>query len=344
MPLKTNLLERFAINAGMVPGIMIDMGIPLFQLYAMIGAMETGFFRHLAEGPATASALAEKMNASQQGVKHLIQVLEPMGYLKENNGKYALSKIGRNMPIDILEAMAPYWKHQAAVTIPEAGRGILEAPENGVYGWEHVKSGDVGRGYQVSMRWMASSMVDGIVKKIKLPEDANVMLDVGGSHGLYTVKFCQKYPNLKGRVLDWKIGLEEAEKTLKEYPDVADRIELVERDFEKEDLPAGNDFTFLGNIIHGISPKGNQALLKKISHASNPDGMIAIQDQFAGIKGSKFGRAIAGMAGLNLFLFSGGRAYEYEQVKKWLHEAEFTKTKLHNLQQPGMSLVVSQKT
>ncbi len=195
MPLKSNLLEWFAINSGMVPGIMIDMGVPLFQLYAMIGAMETGFFRHLNEGPADAATLAEKMGASQRGVEHLLQVLEPMGYVKEKNDKYSLSKIGRNLSIDILGTMAPYWKHQAAKTIPEAGRGIIEAPEEGVYGWEHVKSGEVGRGYQVSMRWLASSMVDDIVKKIKLPQDAKMMMDVGGSHGLYTVKFCRKYPS-----------------------------------------------------------------------------------------------------------------------------------------------------
>ncbi len=148
---------------------------------------------------------------------------------------------------------------------------------------------------------------------------------------------------MKGRVIDWKIGLEEAEKTLKENPDVADRIELVERDFMEEGLPGGNDFVFLGNIIHGIGPEGNQQLFGKLAQATNASAMIAIQGQFAGIKGSKFGRTVAALAGFNLFLFAGGRAYEYEDVKDWLEQVGFSSTKLHQLQQPGMSLVVSQK-
>lgn len=169
------------------------------------------------------------------------------------------------------------------------------------------------------------------------------MLDVGGSHGLYTVAFCEKYPGLKGTVLDWEIGLEEARKTLEENPGMSDRIDLVERDFEKEELPNGYDFAFLGNIIHGVSPEGNQELFQKLSRATTSRGMVAIVDQFAGIKGSKFARAVAGLAGLNLFLFAGGRAYEFEKVKGWLADAGFTKTELKKLKQPGFSLLVSQK-
>jgi cyclopropane fatty-acyl-phospholipid synthase-like methyltransferase len=193
------------------------------------------------------------------------------------------------------------------------------------------------------MRWLASGTVDEVVGKIDLPENPDSMLDVGGSHGLYTVAFCEKYDGLNGTVLDWEIGLKETEKTLEENPAMADRIDLVERDFEKEELPGGYDFAFLGNIIHGVSPEGNRELFRKLAEATTERGMVAIVDQFAGIKGSKFARAVAGLAGLNLFLFAGGRAYPFETVKKWLADAGFTKTELKKLKQPGFSLAISQK-
>ncbi|MFH5884578.1 methyltransferase [Halalkalibaculum sp. DA3122] len=343
MPLKPNFIERFLINRGTIPGILTDMGLPMFQFFAMIGAMETGFFRYLYEEPANLETLAEKMNASERGLENLVKALEPMGYVTRKDGKLALSKMAKDMPIDLLETMAPYFRHQAAHTLPYVARGIKEAPENGVYGWEHVKGGEVGRGYQASMRWLASGTVDEVVGKIDLPEGAASMLDVGGSHGLYTVAFCEKYDGLKGTVLDWEIGLKEAQKTLEEHPEMADRIDLVERDFEKDELPGGYDFAFLGNIIHGVSPEGNQELFQKLSKATTNRGMVAIVDQFAGIKGSKFARAVAGLAGLNLFLFSGGRSYPFDTVQEWLADAGFTKTKLKKLKQPGFSLLVSQK-
>ncbi len=343
MPLKPNFLERFAINRGMIPGILSDMGLPMFQFFSMIGAMETGFFRYLNEEPVSLKKLAQKMNASERGLQNLVNALEPMGYIKREGDKLALTKLAQKMPIDLLETMAPYFRHQATHILPEVARGIKEAPEEGVYGWEHVKDGKVGRGYQASMRWLASGTVDEVVGKIDLPENPGSMLDVGGSHGLYTVSFCEKYSSLKGTVLDWEIGLEEAKKTLEENPGLADRIDFVERDFEKEELPDGYDFAFLGNIIHGVSPEGNRELFQKLSRATTEHGMVGIVDQFAGIKGSKFARAVAGLAGLNLFLFSGGRAYPFEKVKEWLADAGFTRTKLKKLKQPGFSLVISQK-
>lgn len=343
MPLKPNFLERFAINKGMIPGILSDMGLPMFQFFAMIGAMESGFFRHLNEEPADLKTLAKKMDASERGLQNLVNALEPMGYVTRDGDKLKLTKFAQKMPIDLLETMAPYFRHQAAHTLPHIARGIREAPEDGVYGWEHVKDGEVGKGYQASMRWLASGTVDEVVGKIDLPDGAKSMLDVGGSHGLYTVAFCEKYDGLEGTVLDWEIGLKEAEKTLEVHPNMADRIDLVERDFEKEELPDDYDFAFLGNIIHGVSPEGNRELFRKLSEATTDRGMVAIVDQFAGIKGSKFARAVAGLAGLNLFLFSGGRAYPFETVKKWLVNVGFTKTELKKLKQPGFSLLISQK-
>ncbi len=322
--------------------MMIDMGLPLYQLYAMIGAMETGFFRHLKAGPADPGTLAERMEVSVAGVEALIKAMEPLGYIESEEGKYALSKLGEELPIDRLEVMVPYWKHQASVGIQEAGRGILEAPENGVCGREYLKSGEVGRGYQVTMRWLASSMVDEVVKKVDLPHDVGNMMDVGGGHGLYTMAFCRKYPALKGRIVDWPIGLEEAERTLKENPGLAERIELVEKDFEKEDLPGDNDFVFLGNIVQRMGPEGNRGLMEKLAKATTDRGMIAIQDQFTGLNGSRFARAVAGLVGFNLFLFAGGRSYDVGELKQWLRELGFT-SKGMNLDQPGMSLLISRK-
>lgn len=343
MPLQPNVIERFFINRGVVPSLLVDLGIPMFQLFAMLGAMEIGFFRHLEDGPADVSSLAKRTSASERGIERLVQVLEPLGYVERDNGQYQLTGRAQDMPIDLLEPMAAYFKSQATVTLSEVGRGLREAPEDGVYGWEYVKSGTVGRGYQASMRWLASGTVDEVVKSTPLPEGAQRMLDVGGSHGLYTVAFCEKYPELTGSVLDWKIGLEEAQKTLDEHPEMADRIDLVERDLEKEELPEGYDFAFLGNIIHGIDPDSNRELFSKLARATTDRGMVGIVDQFAGIEGSKFSRTVAGLAGLNLFLFSGGRSHEADAVKRWLADVGFTESTLHDLNQPGFSLLVAWK-
>jgi hypothetical protein len=107
------------------------------------------------------------------------------------------------------------------------------------------------------------------------------MLDVGGNHGLYTSKVCEKHPGLQGTIVDWPIGLEAAQQTLDERPEMADRIELVECDFEAEELPEGYDFAFLGQIVHGLTAEGNQALFEKLSRATTERGTVTILDQVA---------------------------------------------------------------
>lgn len=345
MPLKPNLIERFFINRGDVPWLLLDAGLPTFSFWAVIAASELCLFQELKDGPQTVDGLAEELGASRRGLEVLLEALEGLDYLDRENGTVALTDTARkSLPLDLMNAMAPFFKDQMLASA-DAARAIKEAPEEGIIGWERVKSGPVGRGYQAAMRWLASGTVDEVVGKIELPEGAQRMLDVGGSHGLYTVAFCRKYPDLHGTILDWPIGLEAAERTLEENPDVADQIDLVARDFEREELPKGYDFALLGNIVHGLSPEGNRELFNRLADSTTDIGAVGIVDQLSGVSGSDFTQAVAGLIGFNLFLFSGGRSYPYEQLEEWLRQAGFLEVSQEGLRQsPGFSLVFATKT
>lgn len=345
MPLRPNIIERLLIRFGFVPGIMLDGMLAGTQAAAVVAAAELDLFREIKDRPLDVETLAERLEASPRGIGRLADVLEGLGYLEAKDGRYTLTGAARrSLPVDLLHEMAPFIKDILATNIEEAGRGVREAPEEGVYGWERVKSGPIGRGYQVSMRWLASDMVDEVVGAIDLPDGARRMLDVGGSHGLYTVEFCREHPALRGTIVDWPIGLENAKETLKEETDVADRIDLCERDFEREELPTGYDFAFLGNIVHGIDPEGNRELFRKLARATTDRGMVAILDQTAGTSGSTFTQALVALFGFNLFLFSGGRAYPYEDLRRRLQDAGFSRVEHKGLRKsPGMSLVIARK-
>ncbi|NBC15783.1 MAG: hypothetical protein GVY18_00530 [Bacteroidetes bacterium] len=344
MPLQPNLIERFLIRRGTIPPLLLDLGMSTFQVWLFLGAMEIGFFKALGDGPLDVPALADRTKATERGIEMLVEALEPLGYIERTGGRYRLTKATRrSLPLDLLQDMAPFFKAQV-MAYADVGRALREDPEDGIFGWEHVQSGEVGRSYQTAMRWLGSQTVDEVVKKVDLPDGARRMLDVGGSHGLYTVAWCRKYPDLRGTVLDWPIGLESARKTLKEHPDVADRIDLVERDFEEEDLPEGYDFAFLGNIIHGLGPDGNRELFGKLARATTERGKVALVDQIGGVSGSKFARGVAALAGFNLFLFSGGRSYPFADVQRWLSTVGFDDVAQTSLRQPGFSLVAAQKT
>lgn len=354
MPLQPNIIERQLIRRGTIPGILLDVGVSAFKQGAVIAAMELGVFDELEEGPLGMDELADRTEAAPEGIEILVQALIPLGYVERDDGTVQFTKAARrSLPEHDLQLMAVYVKENVRYCL-DAAQGIKDAPEDGIYGWEHVQSGEIGRSYQETMRWLASDMVDEAVDRVSLPDGAERMLDVGGSHGLYTVRFCEEHPGLNGTVLDWEIGLDAARNTLEDSPDVAERIDLVERDFEKEALPDGYDFAFLGQIVHGLTAEGNRELFGKLSQATTDRGMVAILDQVADPPASSllpfnplessFADGIAALLGLNLFLFSGGRAYAYDDLEQWLSEAGFSDVSYEPLRQsPGYSLVIAEK-
>lgn len=357
MPLQPNLIERQLIKRGIIPGLLVDLGVSTFKQEVLIAAIETGLFDHLQDKPGSVEDLARRTGAAVEGVGNLLRALEPLGYVEKEGSadRYRLSAAAeRGLPEGDMQVMLPFFKDQIQHMALKAAVGVKHAPEGGVYGWERVKSGKRGRAYQEAMRWLASDIVPEVVKRVNLPRGAARMLDVGGSHGLYTVAFCDKHEGLQGTVIDWDIGLDSARRTLKERPDMVQRIDLMEVDFEREELPGGYDFAFLGQIVHGVSVEGNQKLLAALARATTDNGAVAILDQFADPPKSKvplpdpgasnFGQGVAALLGFNLFLFSGGRSYAYDDVASWLRAAGFTEVSHIPLpKSPGYSVIVGGK-
>lgn len=360
MPLRPNIIERRLIRSGAIPSLMLDGAANQWGGQALVAAMETGVFNAVRESPRTVEEIADATGSAQRGVEMLVRALVPFGYLEEASSgptpRYRLTEAAdRSLPEEDLDLIGAFFREQAKRGF-DAAEAVRKAPEDGIVGWELVQDGEVGRGYQATMRWLASDMVEPVVSSLELPDGAQRMIDIGGSHGLYTVAFCEKHPQLEGRILDWPIGLEEAQRTLDERPDVADRIELVEGDFEEDDeLPGGNDLVMLGNIVHGLDEAGARELFAKIGEASTDRAVVAMVDQVddppddGGFLGfdptdTPFSRGVAALVGWGLFLFSGGRMHDWEDLVAWLSEAGFEEFSHEGLtESPGFSLVVARK-
>lgn len=344
MPLRPNFIERLLINNGIIPSALLDVGISMFQSSAVLTAGDIRLFNHLKEAPLTLEEISKKTGCSLYGLQILLTCMINLGYVNKKENYYSLSKaMQRSFPIEQFPDMVPFFR-AINEKLNNSTEAVKNNPPGGIMGWDMVKSGIVGKSYQTAMRWLGASTVKEVVSNIKMSSPKK-MLDIGGSHGLYCVEFCRKYPGLKATVLDWPIGLENAKITLAQEKDVAQRIDLFECDFEKENLPAEKyDFVFLGNIIHGLNEDANQVLFKKIADATAEKATIAILDQYSNVKGSPFVKGIASLIGWNLFLFAGGRAYDFDVVKKWLENFGVSSVTLKHLKRsPGFSLITAQK-
>lgn len=345
MPLKPNLIERLLIHNGIIPTALLDTGVNMFQASALLTAGDIRLFNHLKKEKLTLEEISKKTNCSLHGLQVLLTCMINLGYVNKKENYYSLSKAMQwSFPIELFPDMVPFFR-AVNEKLNNATDAVKTNPPGGIMGWDFVKSGEVGKSYQAAMRWLGSSTVKEVVSRIKIPHQPKKMLDIGGSHGLFCVEFCRKYPVLKATVLDWIIGLENAKITLTQEKDVAKQIDLFECDFEKENLPNENyDFVFLGNIIHGLNEEANQTLFKKIAGATTNNATIAILDQYSDVTGSPFVKGVASLIGWNLFLFSGGRAYDFNVVKKWLENFDFYSVTLTHLKRsPGFSFITAHK-
>lgn len=345
MPLRPNFIERLLIHSGIIPSALLDTGVSMFQASALLTAGDIRLFNHLQNADLTIEEIMNKTSCSLHGLEVLLTCMINLGYVNKKKDQYSLSKATRrSFPIELFPEMVPFFK-TVNEKLNRSTEAVKDNPAGGIMGWDFVKSGEVGKSYQTAMRWLGSSTVKEVVSRIKIPFSPEKMLDIGGSHGLYCVEFCRKYPGLKATVLDWAIGLENAKVTLAQEKEVSNRIDLYECDFEKDNLPAEKyDFVFLGNIIHGLNEEDNQVLFKKIAGVTTANSTIAILDQYSNVKGSAFVKGVASLIGYNLFLFAGGRAYDFDLVKKWLENCGFHSVTLTHLKRsPGFSVITANK-
>lgn len=343
MPLNPNFVERRLIRSGVVPGVLVDVQLAATLWGALIGAMELGLFEVLEPEALDLETLAERTGASRRGLAALVDALEPVGYLEREDGRVALSRAARRLPLGELAAMAPFYQAQIDI-LRESGDLLRTPPEPGA-GFRRLEADpDAVRAFHVTMRWLASLSVDEVARRLPLPDGARRLLDVGGGHGLYTVRLCERHAELRATILDRESGLESARRTLADHPGVADRIELLEGDLETDVFPEGQDVVFLGNIVHGLSPEANRDLFARIAGATNPGGEIAIVDQVAGAHGSDMSRAVAGLIGFNLYAATGGRAYPLADLAGWLAGAGYGEVRRKRLRAPGISLLLARKT
>ena len=348
MPIQPNILERTAIfNLNLVPGVMLDLaGALAFQTLRL--AAQMGLFETLAEGPSTATELAQKLNSNERGVDSLLRALASIGYVVEQDDHYRNSSLTEKWVLDAeifnLDAALTFWSAVFQELSPQALEVMQtgERPYGNIYMWLK-KNPDISHAFQQQL--MASVTLAGpdIIKKLKMPSTAAKVLDVGGGHGLFSILLCQLHPHLQGTVLDSAIALQTAELNIARH-DMADRVYLHRGDLWQENWGDGYDAILLFNLIHHYDMSQNVELLRRCQAALKPGGQVAILDQIEGKVPGNVASAFIRLIALHYFLLADGRVYAHDDIQSWFQQTGFTMAQSHRvLKVPGTSLMVAKK-
>lgn len=347
MPVQPNFLERFAFhNLNLAPAIMLDIaGVLAYQ--AVSTAVQLKVFDALAEGAATPSELARRLDAQERGIGPLLGALAATGYVEQKDGRYANSRMTQKWLLNSealdTASLLTYWDaafRELWSYAPEVIR-TGERPYD-FYTWLESTPG-LAHSFQQALVLPAHDVGPEIARKLALPDGPANLLDVGGGHGMYSVVMCQAYPELRATVLDSQKALATAQENVIKYK-LDGRIELQEGDLWAADWGRGYETILLFNMIHHFDEETNLKLLAKAADALEPGGKVAILDQIEGKVSGSAANAFIRLLALQLYLFADGRIHSHDGMEALLTQAGFEDIRSHKLAKlPGTSLMVAQK-
>ena len=335
---RFTLFERLLRRLHLLPSPVMDAfgGVLFGRLLAI--AVRRGVIEAAAARPCPLRDIAGQAGLDERAARLVCEALTVTGYLRRTPQGYFATPDARKwlLPdsphslfylVQYFETLHARWQDLEYALI----HGAPVRPYSAAFAdadWEL---------YVLAMRDLARMLLPSVMRLLHLPEGEGKLLDVGGSHGLYTIEACRRAPGLSATIMDFPQALAHA-RPLVAAAGLAGRCTLLEGDFTTHPFPPGQDVVLLFNVIHGFDREGNYRLVQRSLDALCPGGRIYILDQFdAAGRGSQLARFMPLMVGLNLLSEIGGTVYSVEDVRKWSDgRASLTK---HRTALPGVTLV-----
>jgi len=316
-----SLSDRIAIWLNLAPAPIMETQIALMSARAILAATELGVFACLEQKGLTPAELARACGLDPRATEALLGALVSTGYLRYSGQRYALTPKSRKwlaprknwtlfdyMPHihdvwRMAEGLEEFLKTGKAKDIHKAGFGPRE--------WAR---------YQRAMRALASVAAEEVCGRTPVKRGARTMLDIGGSHGFYSVALCRKHPQLTAVILDLPEAIEEAAPILAAEA-MGDRVRHQAGDALTHDFGEGRyDLILISNLAHHFTDPQNRDLTWRAARALTPGGTLVVQEVIrpgSPNAGDQIGQV------LNLFfaLTSTSGTWAAAEIESWLRAA-----------------------
>ncbi len=341
MILTLTLIQRLLHRLHLLPTpIMDSFGGIIFGRVLTI-AVRRGFFEAVGVEPRTIKEMSGATGLNQKAVKLIADSFVVGGYLERVEEKYIISGEGKKW---LIKSSPTYLGNLIAYfeTLYARWANFEYSLENG-HPQQAYFDGFTDKDWRVYVYGMAdlARLVLGEVGPKLVLNNPKSLLDIGGSHGLYAMECCRRYPSLHATIMDFSPALRHAAE-IAASEGMSSRVNMLEGDFTANELPINQDCILLCNVIHGFDEKENQRLIDRAFAALNTGGKLFILDQIKNTtRASGLGAIVPLMVGLNLLNEIGGNVYNVDEIKTWCKR--FSSLRIHKLRLPGVMLVEAVK-
>jgi predicted O-methyltransferase YrrM len=149
-----------------------------------------------------------------------------------------------------------------------------------------------------------------------MPSGARDMLDIGGSHGYFSVALCRRHPELRATVLDLPGAVEHAAPLLA-AEQMGDRVILRAGNALTDDLgEEAYDFILLMSLVHHFDDAANRALVGRSARALRPGGVLLIGDVIR-VEAGRRADQMRSFWDLYFALTSAAGTWTFEEMRDW---------------------------
>jgi SAM-dependent methyltransferase len=346
-PIAESFVEWLVLKFNLAPVPMMDTQVAMLLARIVMVATKVGLFESLKDGPKEAAAVAGLCGTHPRGTEKMLMALVSARYLKAVPQGYALTPMVRkwllkDSPTTIWGKMMFHfeeWDVTARIDDYIATGASLD-----LHGSTSAETWSV---YQRAMRDIARVPSAEIARRLDVPSGARRLLDIGGSHGLYSVELCRRHRGLEAVILDLPQAVEHAAPLLAEEG-MGDRVRHQVGNALTDDLGEGTwDVVFMSSLVHHFDEPTNRALTQRIARALKPGGLFAIQEQIrtaTRFDADRPDKRLGAMLDLYFAATSASGCWAIEEMNDWQRSAGLVPGKPLPLRTvPGAAVVTATK-
>ncbi len=314
-----NVLERIALAFNVAPTPILDTLVALLLAKTIMAAAAINLFDALEHGPLTIEEIVSKCCTQPVPTEKLLRALYACQYLRFKNNRYGLAPVSKRW----LLTSRPTSLHSAVLH----RKLDLRAMEFETYlqtgqgpGFHEGLEPKDWRLYQQGQASHAALILGEVIARAPMPKGATDLLDLDGSHGLYSYGFCNRYPGLRARVVDLA-----APTGTFDSPWIAqmplDRVEFEQANILTVELfEKAFDAVLIANVFHHFDEETNRQLVGRAAKALRPGGIVIAVDAVrpAVIEQSE---QVESLLDFYFGAASGAGLWTIEQLRSWQQSA-----------------------